>query len=373
MITKISSPTCRRIGATFLYVSFICATIWFAIRSDGENHLLSAFTMTAPGSDNATAPAASPSRMAPVLPSAVLYPAMVERVQSEPEDKTLVWVDKTPHLQTSFYVADPGRPNGIVEYVCNQSDGEKAVTEVFHHVLRATGCDGLVLDIGANTGFYSMLALSEGCSDVFCFDPQPSCVRHITHALVKNGFEGGSVIPNFVGAVGGQVIEVDTSGDCDGRWPIAEMEARETGGAGSRPKNQTRIKTVTLSQVVPADAHIVHAKVDTEGAEYVVLQSMLPLLHQGRIESVIFEMTPMWWAKRGASDKAAVIDLFLALVTKYDFNCRPLDKAPWASNPLYTKDNVGSLATKISETYQTDFWFCKGQLCHDAELLREHK
>ena len=211
-------------------------------------------------------------------------------------------------------------------------------------------------------------------ANVFLFDPQPSCVRHIAHALVKNGFAGGSIIPNFVGAVEGEVIEVDTSSDCDGRWPITELEARNAGGAEIPRNKLTKIKTVTLSQVVPANARIVHAKVDTEGAEHVVLRSMLPLLQQGRIDSVIFEITPMWWAMQGAPDKAAVIDLFLTLITKYGFNCRPLDKAPWATNPLYTKDNVSSLATKIGETFQTDFWFCKGQLCYDAGVAdREEK
>ena len=294
----------------------------------------------------------------PQLASAVHYPAMVEHVQEEPEDPTLVWVDKTAHLQTSFYVADPGRPDGIVEYVSAQN-GERAVTEVFHHVLHSTKCNGLVLDIGANTGFYSMLALAEGCRNVFMFDPQPSCSHHISHALVKKNFQGASIIPHFVGATDGEIVEVDTSDDCGGRWPIGQLENKAAG----KPQRPSRIETVTLSRVVPDQAHVVHAKIDTEGAEYSVLLSMFPLLEQGRIESVIFELTPMWWVHHGLPDKEAVIDRFLILVTMYDFTCRALEKTPWTANVLYTKENVSSLAFKISETFQTDFWFCKGRLC----------
>lgn len=66
----------------------------------------------------------------------------------------------------------------------------------------------VVLDIGANTGFNSMLALSEGCQRVLVFQPQPACIRDIAHALVKNGFQDrAGIVPSFVDIRSGRSVE----------------------------------------------------------------------------------------------------------------------------------------------------------------------
>lgn len=276
----------------------------------------------------------------------------------------LVLVERTAHLKSTFYVADPGHPNGIVEYVTVQHDGEKAVTEVFHHVLRKTNCgaqsNAVVLDIGANTGFYSMLALAEGCQRVLLFEPQPPCIRDIAHALVKNGYEDrASIIPYFVDVRSGRSVELDVATACQGRWPIGQLE-----DAGYKPKTTKIMETVGVVDVLRADTRIVHGKVDTEGAEYYVLLSMLPYIANGMVDSIVFEMTPMWWVHYGLSDRAAVIDQFVMLVKRYGMHCRVLEKVPWYKTELFTKENTSSLAARIDTTYQTDFWFFKPGMDH---------
>ena len=49
------------------------------------------------------------------------------------------------------------------------------------------GRDSVVLDIGANQGFYSMLAAAHGCR-VVSFEPQPECQRGLLAARARNGF-----------------------------------------------------------------------------------------------------------------------------------------------------------------------------------------
>jgi SAM-dependent methyltransferase len=145
-------------------------------------------------------------------------------VENDSPDKDMHLATPTAHLKTEFYVASPGYPHGILEYVTKAHNGEKAVTESFHHIIAATKCNGLVLDIGANTGFYSMLTLSEGCKQVVSFDPQPSCVRHIEHALVKNDFKHGAIVPRPVDYVSGRTLELNPKYDCAGRWPVQQHE-----------------------------------------------------------------------------------------------------------------------------------------------------
>jgi FkbM family methyltransferase len=117
-----------------------------------------------------------------------------------------------------------------------------------------------------HSGFYSMLSLSEGCEDVITFDPQPSCVRHIKHAFVRNGFEKGVIIPHLVDHISGQSDKLDASLNCAESWPVQQYEAGSVD-----PDNILDVRTTTLSEVLPEDLHISLAKVDTEGAEYRVL------------------------------------------------------------------------------------------------------
>lgn len=119
--------------------------------------------------------------------------------------------------------------------------GEQAVTKVSHHVISANECDGLVLDIGANTGFYSMLPLSEECEGVTTFDPQPSCVRYIEHAFVRKGFKNGVIIPHLVGHIAGQTIKLDVSFNCAGRCPVQQHEAENVD-----PGNIVDVRMITL-------------------------------------------------------------------------------------------------------------------------------
>jgi hypothetical protein len=148
----------------------------------------------------------------------LLHSALLEGDITRTPDADMMLVEPTAHLQSTFHVADPGHPNGIVEYISGYL-GEQAVTEVvFHHVLRKTNCgaqdQAVMLDIGANTGFYSMLALSEGCQRVLLFGPQPSCVRSIAHALVQNRFEGrAAIVPHLVDVQGGRSVELDLSSE----------------------------------------------------------------------------------------------------------------------------------------------------------------
>ena len=293
-----------------------------------------------------------------LLHSALLEGDITRMVSGRTPDADMMLVEPTAHLQSTFHVADPGHPNGIVEYI-NGHLGEQAVTEVFHHVLRKNNCgaqdQAVMLDIGANTGFYSMLALSEGCQRVLLFDPQPSCVRSIAHPLVQNRFEGhAAIVPHFVDVQGGRSVELDLSSKCTGRWPIGQLE-----DANYRSEATKVMTTVAISDVISTKTRIAHAKVDTEGAEYHVLLSLLPFIKDGLVDSVIFEITPMWWVYHGLDDRAMVIKQFVALITRYGMHCRALDAAPWRQNEEFTKQDAKRLAKKIDDTYQTDFWFYK--------------
>ena len=63
-----------------------------------------------------------------------------------------------------------------IDVIINNQRGEGFVKQVFLAVLGAcaAGGGGSVIDIGSNTGFYSMLSAAHGCS-VLAIDAQPGC------------------------------------------------------------------------------------------------------------------------------------------------------------------------------------------------------
>jgi hypothetical protein len=95
-----------------------------------------------------------------------------------------------------FLVADTGM---VDRWIC-ATEGEQLVTAAIDKILSA-GCrsrngrpsDALFLDIGSNSGFHGLNAISHGCVAAF-FDIQPGCNKVVNAALLVNGFTDRGVV-----------------------------------------------------------------------------------------------------------------------------------------------------------------------------------
>jgi hypothetical protein len=87
------------------------------------------------------------------------------------------------------------------------------------HVL---GQRGLMLDIGANVGFYGLMGIRMGCETLF-FDLQKGCQERINNAIVLNGYTSvGRVIPH--GIHSGPISFKTPAGGCRGNFPASAHE-----------------------------------------------------------------------------------------------------------------------------------------------------
>jgi FkbM family methyltransferase len=196
-----------------------------------------------------------------------------------------------PELNVSFYVS---RSRGL-KFVQTDARGEGFVKDVFR--LMASGCTteaspATIVDIGANTGYYSMLAAVFGCP-VIAFEPQPGCWPSFEAARVRNALGQSKVryIPKPVSSRAA-VIEVPSRGCAVTNQAKTEVgsepEAKGGGragaggragrrrrgggkggkGGGRRDAGTTTVSTVSMEEVLRGSSSRVRlVKIDTEGAE----------------------------------------------------------------------------------------------------------
>lgn len=153
-----------------------------------------------------------------------------------------------------------------------------------------------VLDLGANVGWYSVLAVLAGC-EVHAFEPVPEiaavCRRNLDRAM--------SVGP------GRAVLHESAAGAAPGRARIALGlenfgDNRVLDAGAPRPADMgdgrtVEIKIERVDDVAPGPARIV--KIDTQGSEWLALQGMKGVLASSRELALLLEFWP--YALRGAS------------------------------------------------------------------------
>eukprot|EP00026_Physarum_polycephalum_P009182 Phypoly_transcript_09295.p1 GENE.Phypoly_transcript_09295~~Phypoly_transcript_09295.p1 ORF type:complete len:395 (+),score=59.00 Phypoly_transcript_09295:203-1387(+) len=170
--------------------------------------------------------------------------------------------------------------------------GEWTVREVFKKVLArspAEGSPNLVLDVGSNSGLFSMIAAIYNTKRIYAFDPQPLCAQYVTLASKLNGFHNRlAVINAFVGVNESLVtpIPVDT---CRGTFQV--------GGEGTK---MVDIHSVSLDNHFLNDPDEIDLmKVDVEGAEIFILQGAEELFKKHRVRTLVIEITAGWWGGFG--------------------------------------------------------------------------
>ena len=173
---------------------------------------------------------------------------------------------------------------------------------------------GLVVDVGANYGWYTLLSRSMGCS-VVSFEPVAAFREVIQLGLETNtGFSKGVVVhPNVVfDRPGRYKMVVPVSGRRQRNDPTArlhwEQRARLGMSAMMGPKGAAAVKdvtvlepltkvknetaeAVTIDDVVAAESNVCMLKVDVEGLESNVLRSGRRLLSMSRVEAMLVEVT----------------------------------------------------------------------------------
>ena len=95
-----------------------------------------------------------------------------------------------------------------------EMSAELQIGDIFERVVRGSGAHPIVFDVGANAGYFTLLAASLGTS-VYAFELQPTCVEYIRQKLDANtGL--GSRVHIFQMGLGDPAVVSAPPGACEG-------------------------------------------------------------------------------------------------------------------------------------------------------------
>ena len=164
-----------------------------------------------------------------------------------------------------------------------------------------------VIDVGVNTGFFTLLAAARGAT-VYGFELQRTCISRVREHLANNPRLSRSVYLFNLGlGQEAEVVEDNTKDVCDGTWGHQGLEkvsssSKQSSGASSMGSSSTITSSIVLPDAIFQDWwDIALIKVDTEGAEAAILKRMLKFIERGQVRNVVVEVVPAWWPKRGVS------------------------------------------------------------------------
>ncbi len=136
------------------------------------------------------------------------------------------------------------------------------VTEVWRrndYRIPPSGLRGVVVDVGANVGAFSVLAAKAGADVVHAYEPHPGNRARLEHHLAINGVADRVVVhPEAVAEKTGDTVWITGDG----------------GGAHVATEGTATTQTVSLADVLGEVGPVDFLKHDAEGAEWQTFQSV---------------------------------------------------------------------------------------------------
>jgi FkbM family methyltransferase len=201
---------------------------------------------------------------------------------------------------------DPALANEqtILNFVTKGRYYEPEISRLLLQVLR----DGdTAIDVGANVGFFSILAAAMvGPSGrVICFEPDPANRTRLTNNLAVNDFKNATLIESPAADKAGMVdfyINSDNSGG-NALWDPAQFPGNVRSQA---EKKVSAVRATTIDAEVKrlrlAKPKLI--KVDTEGADQRVLEGARKLLAKTAIPFVVSELHEFGLERMGCSQES---------------------------------------------------------------------
>ena len=208
-----------------------------------------------------------------------------------------------------------------------------------------------VVDVGANVGYYTLLAarLVGDAGKVFAFEPSPENFVLLERNVKANGYENVILIPKAVSNESGTaelLIDHASSG--------GHKLSRAATGADS-----VEVETVSLDEYFANRGEQIDVlKIDAEGAEMAILQGMRDVLSRSSNLALLTEFSP-----QGIRDFGCLPEEYVKLLRVHGFRIYPVIEEQEKLRALdfeRVDDLVSSLAKGDSTSRSLNLFCLKG-------------
>jgi len=177
----------------------------------------------------------------------------------------------------------------------------------------------VVLDIGANIGYYTLIfaSLVGEKGKVYAFEPDPTNFALLKKNVEINGYNNVVLVPKAVSDKSG-IVKLYLCEENKGDHRIYNS------GEG---RNSIEVTSVRLDDYFDKNQHIDFIKMDIQGAEGLALQGMQKLLKRNDSVKIITEFWPIGLKRSGISSKTVLTFLLNLSFSLYelDENTKQLD------------------------------------------------
>lgn len=204
--------------------------------------------------------------------------------------------ERTKH---PFYIAthDGGIDHVWASIMKYQYYYEEKLTDIIAEVFeekKKLGKESIMLDVGANIGWFSLVAAAHGASRVYSFEPNTQNTLRFCESLALNGWRGDSIIPISKGV--GKIEEQKELYAIEGQNPGSFSFNKGTSNPPPRVVGTMNITTLDSF----AERHgwfeskpsIAFLKVDVEKFEREAIEGAEKLLKARLIENIAMELKP---------------------------------------------------------------------------------
>mmetsp|Transcript_10534 Transcript_10534/g.29985 ORF Transcript_10534/g.29985 Transcript_10534/m.29985 type:complete len:381 (+) Transcript_10534:190-1332(+) len=225
-----------------------------------------------------------------------------------------------------LYMLDPSFSHGRItdqfKYQLSNSMEQNTIN-VMHYIYKTANAGSSkcqVLDMGANDGYYALLAGAYGCT-VRSVEPQQLCYERLSMALGFNTLPGE--VNLLRGAVGttGTTLQIPRMDQCNGMFQASHSYSGPMRSRGAQYSEFDTVKMHTATSLADEGSKVTLWHVDVEGAEVDVIKSGADMLLEGRVEHLILELEGSRWPGMGVSDAEGIKTLKPLLA---NYHCRDL-------------------------------------------------
>ncbi|KAG2493458.1 hypothetical protein HYH03_008275 [Edaphochlamys debaryana] len=227
-----------------------------------------------------------------------------------------------PALKFSFAYTDPAADSDVSRHMDDTGLVERGISAVAYTLLkgrclRPDGGRSLVVDVGANFGWFSLIAARLGCR-VIAFEPVPLFRSFFTFSVHLNGLEGLiDIRPRVVSHEGSKTMKMVVPGA--GIWGTAGIDGLNVDTRAGAAREEIEVPSVRLEDEIKED--VLMMKVDVEGWEWSVIAGAAGLLGNYTVENILMEYSPGVAERHYKWDAmAATPGMLRDLISKYGYS-----------------------------------------------------